>query len=79
MSITPLLFTLDTDCSAMTTAALRQRLDEVLEERDSLLKEKEEALVLKEGIEKELQTARVDREFGHRRRWLLTGHLPQSI
>jgi hypothetical protein len=46
----------------MTVAALRQRLDEVLDERDGLSKDKEEALVLREGIARELQAAKVDRE-----------------
>jgi hypothetical protein len=40
--------------------ALRQRLDELLEERDRLLNEKTQEKVAKEEASRELQTARTD-------------------
>jgi protein HOOK3 len=46
--------------SSQTVAALRQRLDELLEERDGLLDEKARNEVAKEEVERELQTARTD-------------------
>ncbi|KIR99636.1 hypothetical protein L804_03268 [Cryptococcus deuterogattii 2001/935-1] len=45
---------------SQTSAALKQRLDEVLEERDALLKERQELEVAKEEAEKALAVAKVD-------------------
>jgi protein HOOK3 len=47
--------------SSQTTAALRQKLDEVLDERDRLLQEKAGMEVAQEVLEKELKVARTDR------------------
>ncbi|WVQ81913.1 hypothetical protein IAT38_004040 [Cryptococcus sp. DSM 104549] len=46
--------------SAQTATALRQRLNEVLEERDALLKDKQALEVAKEEIEKELASVKTD-------------------
>ncbi|KAL0249822.1 hypothetical protein I308_103124 [Cryptococcus tetragattii IND107] len=49
--------------NSQTSAALKQRLDEVLEERDALLKERQELEVAKEEAEKALAAAKVDLSF----------------
>jgi protein HOOK3 len=46
--------------SSQTVAALRQRLDELMEERDRLLDEKTREEVAMEEAEGELQIARTD-------------------
>nr|XP_031860001.1 uncharacterized protein CI109_004608 [Kwoniella shandongensis]KAA5527073.1 hypothetical protein CI109_004608 [Kwoniella shandongensis] len=46
--------------NAQTAAALKQRLDEVLEERDALLLEKQSLEVAREEVEKKLKVAETD-------------------
>nr|XP_019044643.1 hypothetical protein I302_06556 [Kwoniella bestiolae CBS 10118]OCF23573.1 hypothetical protein I302_06556 [Kwoniella bestiolae CBS 10118] len=46
--------------NSQTASALRERLNEILEERDDLLKEKEALKVAREEVEKELSIARTD-------------------
>ncbi|OWT39056.1 hypothetical protein C362_03220 [Cryptococcus neoformans Bt1] len=46
--------------NSQTSAALKQRLDEVLEERDALLKERQELEIAKGEAEKALAAAKVD-------------------
>nr|ODN98784.1 hypothetical protein L204_02748 [Cryptococcus depauperatus CBS 7855] len=47
--------------NSQTTAALKQRLDEVIEERDNLLKENQELEEAKAGLERSLQIVKTDR------------------
>ena len=47
----------------MSSTALRQRLEEVLGERDDLLKAREEMDVQREGLKKELASVKVDCEY----------------
>ncbi|WVO17785.1 hypothetical protein L204_105483 [Cryptococcus depauperatus] len=46
--------------NSQTTAALKQRLDEVIEERDNLLKENQELEEAKAGLERSLQIVKTD-------------------
>lgn len=50
------------DYSSLTLAALKQRIDEVSDEKDALIRDKIANEVKVEQLDEELRAARVDRE-----------------